>query len=129
MPDYVIYLENGTIVSKLQSVDPSQIKGEERCLQVDREVLQSITKYHLVDSGAVREMTQVEKDALDLAEQQAQEQVENNRVIGLDNEIENGILQGMTLAKIDTAINNIGSLADAKVFLKKMCRYIIKFIA
>lgn len=39
-------------------------------------------------------------------------------------EINNSELKNITLAEIDTKINAISNLAEAKVFLKKMCRYI-----
>lgn len=39
-------------------------------------------------------------------------------------EIKNSTLMNITLSQIDAAIDNISNLSDAKVFLKKLTRYI-----
>jgi len=80
-------------------------------------------KYIKVENGLAVEMTQAEKDAIDLAEQQAKDAAETARVANLDTEVTK--LRTITVPKIDNAIDNIGSLQDAKVFLKKLCRYIV----
>lgn len=84
-------------------------------------------KYLKVDSGQVVEMNQPEKNAIDAAEAQAAVDAENARITSLDDKMDID-LSGMTLTKADNAIDNMGSLADAKTFLKKLCRYIIKFV-
>ena len=128
MPDYVRFNPvNGYIIQHWISVDSSIVENEVNVIQIDRNVYQSLTKYHKVDNGMVREMTQTEKDTLLAEEAQAIIDAENARIVSLDDGIEG--LPIMTLTKIDNAINNIGNLNDAKVFLKKLCRYIIKFIA
>ena len=73
-------------------------------------------------------MTIDEQNALIAEETQAQIDAENSRIQSLDNLLQTD-LSGLTLTRIDTVINNIGNLTDAKAFLKKLCRYIIKFIA
>lgn len=128
MPDYIKYNPlNNRIIQKWISVDPSVVENETNILQVTRDVIESITKYHIVDGGTVREMTQAEKDALDAEEAQAVIDAESARILDLDNKIE--LVNGTTLAKIDTRIDAIANLADAKTFLKRMCRYIIKYVA
>lgn len=127
MPEYVQYSQDGKITNKWYSVPPSVIAGLSNILEIPRDIFNSLTKYHKVDAGVVREMTQAEKDTLDAAEAQAVIDAENARVLDLDNKIDN--LGIMILTKIDNKIDAIGSLADAKAFLKKLCRYIIKFTA
>jgi hypothetical protein len=126
LPDYIQHL-NGKIINKWISIDPSIVESLPNIIQVERSIAESITKFHIVDTGVVRVMTQVEKDALLAEETQTVINAENQRILDLDLKIDN--LPTMTLTRVDTAINNIGNLNDAKVFLKKLCRYIIKHIA
>ena len=72
----------------------------------------------------IRLLNQTEKDAIILAQQQALDQYEASRVTNLDNIISNIDMSGIQLQKVEQAIDNIGSLADAKIFLKKLVRYI-----
>jgi len=128
LPEYIQYSnETNRIIQKWYSVDPSAVEGLPNIVKVPRDIFNSLTKYYIVDNGEVREMTQIEKDALDLEETQAQEQAELDRITSLADKIDID-LSGLTLTKVDTAIDNIGDLAGAKTFLKKLCRYIIKFI-
>ena len=134
MPEYIQYdltssPVTGMIIKKWYSVDPSVVDGLPFILKIPRDTFRALTKFHVVDSGAVREMTQQEKDALTAYEQAQAEQAETDRINALDDLIDSGEIPSMVLTKIDNAIDNIGSLADAKAFLKKQCRYIIKFIA
>lgn len=39
-------------------------------------------------------------------------------------EIDSNTLKNVTLSQVDTAINNIGNLSDAKIFLKRLVRYL-----
>jgi hypothetical protein len=39
-------------------------------------------------------------------------------------ELQSNEITTYTFAQIDTAISNISNLADAKAFLRKLCRYI-----
>lgn len=75
MPDYVQH-DNGTIIKRWRSVSPGIVEGRPNIVLIDRATYESLTKYHIVDTGAVRIMTQVEKDALDQAEADAKETVE-----------------------------------------------------
>lgn len=103
------------------------MEGRANILEIPRDVFNALSKFHKVDNGIVRLMTQAEADAFITEEIQASVSVENTRITEMDNRM--GVdLSGITLTKIDNAINNIGSLADAKTFLKKLCRYIIKYI-
>ncbi len=128
MPEYIQHNAQGIITKKWYSVDPSEVEGLQNIIKVDRVTWKQITEYWIVDAGTVREMVQAEKDQWDAWKAQQIQDAENARIERLDNLIESGQLQGITLTKVDTAIDNIGSLADAKIFLKKLCRYIIKFI-
>ena len=128
MPDYIKFNAQGLIVQRWRSVDPKVVENETNILLIDRATYESLTKYHIVDSGQVREMTQAEKDQLDAWELQQREQAETDRINALDDKLSED-LSSVVLTKADNAIENIGSLADAKVFLKKLCRYIIKFVA
>jgi len=81
-------------------------------------------KYWKVVAGVVSEMTQAQKDAVDQAEADALAAADLASIQALDDRIDN-VDMDVILTKADNAIDNIGSLADAKVFLKKLCRYII----
>lgn len=79
MPNYIFYDENGTIYKKVYSIsshliDEGLIEGYQRTLKLDRNVIKSLTKFHKVDNGQVREMTQTEKDALLQTEADAKKQ-------------------------------------------------------
>lgn len=128
MPDYIRFSpDTKRILERWISVDPSTIDGLPNILQVSRSEVEGVTKFHLVDNGIVREMTQAEQDALLAEEAQAVIDDENQRILDLDLKIDN--LPTMTLTKIDTAIDNITNIAGVKAFLKKQCRYILKYIA
>ena len=129
MPEYVQHNAQGIITNKWYSVDSSVVSGLQNIIKVDRNIFNQLTEYWIVDSGSVREMTQQEKDQWDAYKQQQAEQAETDRLNALDGLIESGVLQGIALAKVDNAIDNIGSLNDAKAFLKKLCRFVLKFIA
>lgn len=129
MPDYVTYNLKGYIVDKFISVDPSVVEGRTNLLEITRDEINSLTKFHIVKDGVLRLMVSSEKDTLIAEETQAIIDQENARIMNLDALVEHIDLSGLTLTKVDIAINNIGNLNDAKAFLKKLCRYIIKFIA
>lgn len=42
-----------------------------------------------------------------------------------DEEIENTEMKNLTLVQVDAKIDAISNLADAKAFLKKLCRYLV----
>ena len=74
MADYIRFNQDGIIIHKYESVDGADIKDNPDILKVDRETFNSLTKYHIVDHGVLRLMTQAEKDALDLEEADIQHQ-------------------------------------------------------
>ena len=83
MPNYVFYDKNGLIYKKKRSIsshliEEGLIPGYERTVKVDD--INTITKYHIVDNGVIREMTQAERDTLDQAEAAAQAQVEEQAI-------------------------------------------------
>ena len=128
MPEYIQYNAQGLIIQKWYSVDPSIVAGLSNILNVDRDTFRLLTKYWIVDNGILRQMTQGEKDQLDLWEQNQVKQTETNRINDLDTEATSD-LSSVVLTKMDNAIGNIGSLDDAKAFLKELCRFIIKHIS
>ena len=128
MPEYIQYDILGKIINKWYSVDPSIVEGRENLLEIPRDLFNSLTKFHKVDNGIIRIMTIDEQNTLIAEENQVIIEAENKRIIDLDSLLQTD-LSGLTLTKIDNVINNIGNLNDAKAFLKKLCRYIIKFIA
>ena len=73
MPDYVQH-DSGTIVKRWRSVDPSIVEALDNIVLVTREVYNSLTKYHIVDGGTIREMSQAEKDVIIQAEADTQAQ-------------------------------------------------------
>ena len=75
MPDYVKFLlENGRIIQKWISADPSIVENLTNILQVTRSEAETLTKFHIVDNGQVRLMTPAEQDALLAEEAQTQKQ-------------------------------------------------------
>ena len=123
MPDYVEYNGGGKIVNKYRSVDPSLVDGK-TVLEITRSPFDSLTKYFKVENGQLLTMTQAEKDALDAAELQAAIDAENARIAALADKMTG--TQSVSLTKVELAIDNISNLADAKVFLKRLCRYLAK---
>lgn len=128
MPEYIQYDLKGRIIKKWYSVDPSIVEGLLNILIIPRDMFNSLTKFHIVDNDVVRLMTEAEKTILIAEETQAQIEAENKRITDMDGLLQTD-LSGMTLSRIDTAIDNIGNLNDAKVFLKRLARFIVKFIA
>lgn len=126
MPEYIQHNAQGLIIQEWYSVDPSVVEGLQNILKIDRDTFNSLTKYHMVDSGVVRLMTQQEKDIYDAYLAQQADNIETTRINSLDDKISAINVGDFTLTKIDTAIDNISNLDDAKVFLKKLCRAIIK---
>lgn len=82
-------------------------------------------KYWVEDSGAIREMDTAEKDAIDAAEQAVLDAAEAARVTAFDDSLNLASENDAVLAKVDIKINAISSLADAKVFLKKLARWLL----
>lgn len=81
--EYICYEEDGgsyqVITEKHYSVNgnhPAASSGN--CMKIDRPTFNALTKYHVVDEGAVREMTQPEKDAFDAVEAEAQDTAMRN---------------------------------------------------
>lgn len=70
--DYVCS-DKGEIYYKRKSIDGSNL-DKDKCFQVTREAFNTITKWHKVVDGKVVEKTQVEKDAIILAEADVQAQ-------------------------------------------------------
>jgi hypothetical protein len=83
-------------------------------------------KYLKVENFNVLEMTVLEKADVDLLEQLSAKNTTDAEVLALDDDISNSQISDFVMAKVDTAINNIANLADAKTFLKRMCRYLVK---
>jgi len=79
----------------------------------------------VITGNRIVDWTQQEIDDYEQAIADAIVQAELDRINDLDDEVSKVNLTDITITKVDTAIDNIGSLADAKVFLKKLCRYII----
>ena len=124
MPDYIKFGVDGKILERYVS-HSSELSGSD-ILEVSRDVINSITEYHIVDSGAVREMTQAEKDTYNSAKAQAVIDVENSRLSALDDKISGTKIADFSMNKVDTVIDAIANLSDAKQFLKRLCRYVAK---
>ena len=85
----------------------------------NRKVDQSI-----VSGSRVVDMTQAEIDAAIAAALQVRAARKALRDAALDDRIASAKKSDANLIKVDQAIDNIGNLNDAKVFLKKLSRYI-----
>ena len=106
MPEYIQYNAQGLIIQKWYSVDPSIVEGLQNILKIDRDTFNALTKYHIVDSGAVREMTQEEKDTYDAYLAQQAELKEKTRLEAMDDVADLIQTSDFTLTKIDTTIDN-----------------------
>jgi hypothetical protein len=85
------------------------------------------SRYYKLDANVVNgprivEMTQAEKDQLDVAKIVAEQDAKNARIAIIDDNM--SAVPNISLTKVDNAIDNISNLNDAKAFLKKLCRYI-----
>jgi len=121
--DYVCH-DFGIINERYWSVDGADLKVRADCIQITRRQYIELSEYHKVESGSLVLMSQAEIDAKDQAEVDAQTQLVTDRLTALDDDLVVD-RSSLILTKADNAIDQIGSLADAKVFLKKLVRYII----
>jgi len=78
----------------------------------------------IVTGNRVVDMTQAEIDAIVLAQATAQAQAEAAQLLVVDDLVTNTDMTGIKLQKVETAIDNIGNLNDAKKFLKRIVRFI-----
>ncbi len=81
-----------------------------------------------MDNGVLRQMTQVEKDALIAEEEQARINHENARILDIDDKVSLARTTDFPMEKVDNAIDAISNLSEAKLFLKRLCRYVAKNI-
>lgn len=79
-------------------------------------------KYLKQSNGEIVEMTALEKSAVDSAEAQEVIDAETARLSALDDEMVKS--QSIRVTKAEQAIDNITNLADAKIFLKRLVRYL-----
>ena len=127
MADYIKYADvTGRITDKYKSVDGSNLTGN--ILKIDRETFNALTKYKKVVAEEVLDMSQAEIDALDAELAQATEDSESARIGSLDTKMSKIKIADFTMTKVDTAIDNISNLAEAKVFFKRLVRVIAKVI-
>ena len=90
-------------------------------------VIKNVPQTHMkIVNGFPVEMSQSEKDAVDAQLQADQNAAILTRRQQLGTRIANSVAGDFALTDIDTAIDNIQNLADAKVFLKKLVRGVIK---
>ena len=78
----------------------------------------------VITGSRIVDMTQAEKDAILQTEADAKGQAEAAQLTLIDNTIIDVDMVGVKLQKVETAIDNIGTLNDAKKFLKRLVRYI-----
>ena len=78
----------------------------------------------VITGSRIIDMTQAEIDAIAQAIFDARALAKSQRFQTLDDKVTNTDMS-IPLTKVDNAINNIGSLNDAKDFLRKLVRYIV----
>lgn len=121
--DFVCWDNNDNVVSLHKSVDSLDYVNRTDCKKITRSQLESInTRLYKHSSGDIVAKSQAELDVEALAEATAQAQAEATRLSNLDNDLIKN--RNITLTKVDNVIDNIGNLQDAKVFLKRLVRYI-----
>ena len=130
MPDFVTY--NSTtkrILEYFRSVDTNYLNRlslTTPTLEVTRETLDAVerSRFYLVENNRVRPMTQLEIDAL-LAEERAATVAEENALLAqIDDDI--FALADFPMAKTDLLIDGIKDLEGAKLFLKRLVKYVAK---
>ena len=126
MPEYIKHDADGYIIQKYYSVDPSIVEKETNIIEIPRDLFNSLTEYYLVKNGKVVQMTQAEKDAYNVLKAQQVADAENQRLSALDDSLTASL--SVRLTKVETMIDNIGSLADAKTFLKRLVRFMAIYV-
>ena len=126
MPEYIKHDDSGYIIQKFYSVDPSVVEKETNIIEIPRDLFNSLTEYYLVKNGKVVQMTQAEKDAYNVLKTQQAADAENQRLSALDDSLTASL--SVRLTKVETMIDNIGSLADAKTFLKRLVRFMAIYV-
>src|SRR3990167_284868 len=115
MPEYVVHDPlTGYIKEKYYSVDPSVVEGKANLIQISRDLFNALTEYYIADTGQVRVMTQTEKDAYDVFKQQEADTVKSARIAIFDQEMFDSKPSDFPMAKIDSVIDGINNLAEAK---------------
>lgn len=87
--------------------------------------LPGVPKYRKIRNGAVAEMSQAEKNAVDQAEVDVIVTTKANRRAQLDALIESSQISDFSMGKVDIAIDSMNNLNDAKLFLKRLVRAIV----
>lgn len=133
----VFDISTGDIRNFYQSIDPSLFLSRvdvavysDRTAQLESDVISLFSrlpiKYLKCVSGVVSEKTQAEKDATDAAILAEKNSAKRSRLDFLDDVAAGTQVSDFSLAKIDAAIDSISNLNEAKVFFKRLVRFIIK---
>jgi len=126
--DFACFDAGNTVTNRVVSKVKSQGKAysiRADCVRITREQYSTITNRYKVVAGEVVTMSNADNTLLDdiIADQAAS--TEATRIDLFDSTIATAKINDATLTKVDNKIDNISSLADAKVFLKKLARYLL----
>ena len=111
----------GTSISKRRSCGRACSQNP-NCVKIDAS--ESIVNKK-IEAGQLIALTQQEIDDAIAIKIALVEQAEIDRLKAIDDSMDSIDMSEVKLLKVEKAIDNIGNLADAKAFLKKLCRYII----
>ena|SRR3990167_4307697 len=106
-----------------QNINPGCIEATEQ-EYIDAGIAYKKLDISITAGSRIVDMTQAEKDIILQAEADAKAQAEAAQLTLMDNAITDVDITGIKLQKVETAIDNIGTLNDAKKFLKRLVRYI-----
>lgn len=111
------YQSSGTHPGGNCFVVPETLIGDYRDL-----VARNDNRFLKVEGEALLPMTQAEIDAIKAQDVLDSQNAELARLSALDNDLASA--KTISLPKIEAEIDKISSLSDAKVFLKRLCRYL-----
>ena len=106
-----------------QNINPNCIEATEQ-EYIDAGMAYKKLDKSIVTGSRIVDMTPTEIDTIVLAQAQAQAQAEAEHLLAVDDLVTNTDMTGVKLQKVETAIDNIGNLNDAKKFLKRLVRFI-----
>ncbi len=104
---------------------PNCFEATKEELSLAKQAFKKVDKA-MVQGSRIVDMSQPEIDAIVTAQAQAVSDAETARVGAIDDAMAAAKVADKTMAKVDAAIDNIATLADAKVFLKKLVRYLAR---
>ncbi len=116
--NYVCYDDNGRIKAKYYKIPDGFLDNRKDCIKISLDTYKKLTKWHKVVNGKIVEMTGAEKKKI--------LNTKKDKMLIKDKKIANINITDISTLKTFEQIDNINSLNDIKIFLKKLVKYIIQ---